>query len=258
VPGEPTVLAGDAGGRIASFVSALARFPDEPAWVVVGGFAVNVRISQVHRLTNDLDTISANQDEFMEILLAHADADRLDHAKLRLTGERADVDIDVMDDTSHHALPPEASDRAFALARRFAMNTREQLTIVVIEDGSSITQSVTPVATVAALVALKSVSMPRRSASNHPEKIASDIHDLVRLVEGHDLNELARALGAADAELARWIGQTLVRWFSADADQRYTLARLRRLSNALDAQAIDEGVLDVIAILGRTVLDGLP
>jgi hypothetical protein len=36
----------------------------------------------------------------MEILLAHADADRLDHAKLRLTGELADVDIDVMDDSS--------------------------------------------------------------------------------------------------------------------------------------------------------------
>ena len=138
------------------------------------------------------------------------------------------------------------------------MSTRELLSIIVTTDGSSIAQSVAPVATVAALVALKSVSMPRRSASNHPEKVASDVHDLVRLVEAQGIDDLARVLTGADAELARWIGETLVRWFSADADQRYTIARLRRLSNALDAQAIDEDVLDVVAILGRTVLDSLP
>ncbi len=82
-----------------------------------------------------------------------------------------------------------------------------------------------PVASVAALVALKSVSMPRRSASNHPEKVASDVHDLVRLVEGRDLDALAQLLAASEAELANWIGSTLVRWFSSKADQRYTLAR---------------------------------
>ena len=46
---------------------------------------VNVRLSEVHRLTNDLDTISAGQAEFIEILLSEPDADRLDRAKLRFT-----------------------------------------------------------------------------------------------------------------------------------------------------------------------------
>jgi hypothetical protein len=38
------------------------------------------------------------------------------------------------------------------------------------------------VASVAALIALKTVAMPRRAASHHPEKVVSDIFDLTRLV----------------------------------------------------------------------------
>ncbi len=123
VSGERVILAGDTGGRIRSFAAALGRFPDRPPWVVVGGFAVNVRISEVHRLTNDLDTISAAQGELIEILLEQPDADRLDHAKLWFTGEFPAVDIDVVEDTAGHSLPATASDRAFALARRHAMRT---------------------------------------------------------------------------------------------------------------------------------------
>lgn len=256
--GERVLLVGDTGGRIRSFVSALDRFPASPAWVVVGGFAVNVRIAQVHRLTNDLDTISAQQSELIEILLAQPGADQLDHAKLRFTGEMPAVDIDVMDDTSSHSLPREPGDRAFALARRYAMQTREQLAIVVTEGAEESIETTAPVASVAALVALKSVSMPRRVASNHPEKVASDAHDLVRLVEGRDLDALAQLLTATGRELASWIGQTLVQWFSDDADQRYTLMRVRRLSSALDAKSVDEHVLSIVAALGQAVLDGLP
>ena len=176
--------------------------------------------------------------------------------KLRFAGETPAVDIDVMDDTSGHPLPGEPADRAFALARRYAMQTREQLAIVVTEGAETSVEATAPVASVAALVALKSVSMPRRVASNHPEKVASDAHDLVRLVEGRDLDALARVLAATEKELASWIGQTLVQWFSDDADQRYTLMRLRRLSSAVDAQSLDEDVLSIVAVLGQAVLDG--
>ncbi len=54
MPGEPVVLVSGRGGQIRSFVGALARFPAEPQWAVVGGFAVYVRITDVHRVTNDL------------------------------------------------------------------------------------------------------------------------------------------------------------------------------------------------------------
>ena len=56
MPGEAVVLAGYRGGRIPIFVTALARFPTEPQWAVIGGFAVNVRITHIHRLTNDIDS----------------------------------------------------------------------------------------------------------------------------------------------------------------------------------------------------------
>jgi len=257
VPGERLILVGDAGGRLRSFVNALARFPSDPPWVVVGGIAVNVRITQVHRLTNDLDTITSSPAQLVEILLEAPDADRLDHAKLRFIGEMPTVDIDVMDDTAGQPLPAEPSDRAFALARRQAIEAREPLEIVVVEAGKGTAEATAPVASVPSLIALKSVSMPRRSASNHPEKVGSDIHDLVRLVEGRDLDELAQALAGLNEQLVRWVGTTLLPWFSTDADQRYTLARLRRLSGGTDVRSIDEGALDVVALLGRLVLDSL-
>ena len=58
MPGEPVVLTSGRGGQIRSFVNALARFPSEPDWTVAGGFAVYVHITDVHRVTNDLDTVS--------------------------------------------------------------------------------------------------------------------------------------------------------------------------------------------------------
>lgn len=48
---------------------------------VVGGFAVYVRITDVHRVTNDLDTVSHNQPSLIEILVAEPHADRLAAAK---------------------------------------------------------------------------------------------------------------------------------------------------------------------------------
>ena len=69
MPGEKIVLLGDSEGRLRSFVTALERFPTEPEWVVVGGFAVNVRVSYAHRLTNDLDTLTRDQTAFVDILV---------------------------------------------------------------------------------------------------------------------------------------------------------------------------------------------
>lgn len=96
MPGDAIILVSDRGGRIRSFVDALTRFPSEPQWSVVGGFAVNVRITQVHRLTNDLDTLSRDQTSLVEVLVAELGADRLDAAKLQLDQDGTTVVIDVM------------------------------------------------------------------------------------------------------------------------------------------------------------------
>ncbi len=136
------------------------------------------------------------------------------------------------------------------------MRTSQPLTIVVTEGGRVTVEAAAPVASIAALVALKLVSMPRRSASNHPEKVAG-VHDLVRLVEGRDLDALAQRLARARSNLRTGSARPLVRWFSSKADQRYTLARLRRLSGSIDAQAVDEDSLGVVAMLDQAVLDAI-
>jgi hypothetical protein len=253
VPGDPIILVGDRGGRIRSFVAALGRFPAEPKWTVVGGFAVNVRITDVHRLTNDLDTVSRDQTSLVEILGAEPDADRLDTARLQLDQDGTTVVIDVMADTADVPLPTEASDRAFALARRMALATSEWIGLQVIEDGDLIVEASAPIATVPALIALKAVAIARRSRSNSPEKVGSDIHDLVRLAQGCDFDAVDHHIAVAGAELRGWVGDTLVKWFSPKEDLRYTYARLRRLARSTDAEALTEDDLAIVADLGRVL-----
>jgi hypothetical protein len=255
VRGERVILVGDRGHRVRSFVSALGRFPREPHWVLVGGFAVNIRIAQVHRLTNDIDTVSRDQPKLVEVLLSAVQAERLDVAKLRMTGEDPVVDVDVMSDTVDVPLPVEPSERAFALARQLTSVTGEWVDLVVTENSKVVADAPARVATVASLVTLKSVAIPRRSKSNNPQKVGSDIHDLVRLVEGRDLDELAEAVADGGAELRAWVGQTLVKWFSPDQDLRYTFARLRRLADSADSATIEEDDLVLIADLGRRLLE---
>ena len=254
MPGDPIVLVGDRGGRIRSFVAALGRFPAEPRWTVVGGFAVNVRITHVHRLTNDLDTVSRDQTSLVEILVAEPDADRLDTAKLQLDQDGTTVVIDVMADTAGVPLPTEASERAFALARRMALATSEWTELKVVGDGGILVEASAPIATVPALVALKAVAIPRRSRSNSPQKVGSDVHDLVRLVQGCDFDAVDQAIATAGDELRSWVGDTLVKWFSPEADLRYTYARLRRLARSTDAEALTEDDLAIVADLGRVLL----
>jgi len=254
VPGEPVVLVSSRGGHIRSFVAALARFPVEPQWAVVGGFAVYARITDIHRVTNDLDTVSRNQPSLVEILVAEPGADRLAAAKLQLNQDGAAVVIDVMADTTGAPLPTEPGERAFALARRMALATSESTELVVVEDEVVVARTSAPVATASSLIALKAIAIPHRSQSNRPEKVGSDIHDLVRLVQSCDFDETVDSIAEASAELRDWVGATLVKWFSPDQDLRYTFARLRRLAQSPDAKALTEDDLAIVAELGHEML----
>ncbi len=222
-------------------------------WAVVGGFAVNVRITHVHRLTNDLDTVSRDQTSLVEILVAEPGADRLDTAKLQLDQDGTTVLIDVMDDTADVPLPTEPGDRAFALARRMALATSESTELQVVEEGDVVGEATASIATVPALIALKAVAIPRRSAGNSPQKVGSDIHDLVRLVDGCDFDAVRDEIASAGDELREWVGDTLVKWFSSEQDLRYTHARLRRLASSPDADALTEDDLAIVADLGRVL-----
>ena len=256
MPGEPIILVGDLGGRIDSFVRALGRFPPEPRWALIGGFAVNVRIAQVHRLTNDIDTVSRDQAALVEILLAEPDAEGLGAAKLRFTQGDLPVDIDVMGDMAGVPLAGEQSEQAFTLARRMALATSETLDLRVVDGNEQpLAEATTPVATVASLVALKAVAIPRRAASNNPQKVGSDIHDLVRLVQGCDFGVVAEAMSVAGDDLRSWVSATSIKWFSPEHDLRYTFARMTRLASSADAAGLAEVDLTVVADLGHVLAE---
>ena len=252
--GERFDLVADSGGRLRSFVEALQRFPDEPKWCVVGGFAVTLRIADVHRFTNDLDTVSRSQQRLVDALAAQPVIDKLAEAKLRLSVGGLEVDIDIMSDASDDALPLDPDGRAFAQVRRMALRTSEQATVSVVDNGHVAATTQARIATTAALVAMKAVAIPRRLGSNSPAKIGSDIHDLFRLTSGEDYETIASAVADEDEELCHWVGLVLVKWFSPDQDLRYTAVRLQRYH---PVTSITEDDLAPIATLGHMMV-GFP
>lgn len=200
--GDVVVLADDATGRVAAYVHTLALLPARPAWVLVGGLAVNVRLGRTHRATNDIDTISDDQPRLIELLVA-GDAERLSAAKVQL--HHPEVEIDVMESTEGANLPAHPSDRAFALARRWTMTTASTVELSAVDAHGTLANVSLRVASLAALVALKTVSLPRRRSGSYPHKVGSDMQDLYRLVEGRNFDDaLAGLLGAPD-ELRRWV-----------------------------------------------------
>lgn len=235
--GEPILLVGDRGGRIRSFVEALATFPDEPRWVLVGGFAVNVRIAAIHRLTVDIDTVTNDVPRLIELLI-DSGASKQSAGEVLVAAATGDVEVDIMSGDDEHSGEP--GDRAFGLARRLALTRSSPCRLQVLDpdDRAVVAECTAETATVDALVALKSVSLPRRPSSPHPEKVLSDALDLVRLVAGHDLGELASSLRAIDPGLLRWTSETLTKWFASGEDGRYTAARLRQFGVDADDVAL--------------------
>lgn len=230
-------------------VVALNRLPQHLDWAVVGGFAVIIRASQVHRVTNDIDAISRDQSHLIELLAAEPAITRLSAARLRISGNQQDVDLDVMDAAAESPLPAEPSERAFTLTRQHALANGEPLEIVVTNGNQIVAHSHARVATPASLIALKAVALPRRVDGHNPQKIGTDIYDLVSLAKGCDIRSFAREFAASEEDMTSWVAQTLTKWFSPDHDQRYTLTRLRRIASSFDIGAISEHDLTEVALL---------
>ena len=92
-------------------------------------------------------------------------------------------------------LKTEPGERAFALARRMALSTNESTELVVFEDETVVARTSAPIATASSLITLKAVAIPHRSHRNHPEKVGSDIHDLVLLFQSCDVDETVDSMG---------------------------------------------------------------
>lgn len=256
--GEPVVdlvlLEDDPAGYVAQYVRALAKLPDDPRWILVGGLAVNVRIERTHRATNDVDTVTHDQTRLVEILLSIPSTDSLSAAKVQF--HDPDVEVDVMASTEGTELPTRDADRAFALARRFAMNTASRVRICAVSPSTGrIEESVTiEVASRAALIALKTLSFPERKDGRYPQKIGSDIQDLYRLTVGQNLDSLVELISQGGPELSKFVGGILSKNFTlGSSDLRYGFARLQRLARNFDASSIAEEDLSLLGELGAAL-----
>lgn len=253
VPGrssESVLLRDDPQRRVSAYVQTLASMPTDIPWTLVGGLAVNIRVARIHRTTNDMDTISGHSIELLELLVAEF-AEPLSHATVRFRG--SGVEVDVMDSTEGLPLPEVPEERAFALARRWAAATPTMIEIRVVGEQGRLTgvRCRIPVASHAALVALKSIAIPRRPHGHHPEKVGSDIHDLFRVIQARGFDRTAEDFASADPELRSWVGEFLERQFRGDL--RYAILRLRRLALSEDARSITEDDLALLGDLGAAI-----
>lgn len=97
--------------------------------------------------------------------------------------------------------------------------------------------------------------MVRRPNSNHPEKVGSDIHDLVRLVDAVGARTIGETIAGEAPELASWMADQIERAFGKDL--RYTLLRLRRNDRSAAAQALTDDTVGAVSILADAIHDEL-
>lgn len=126
------VVAADQAGFLVRALQSLSRLPGElPPWAVVGGLGVYLRIGGVHRATDDLDTVSADRTRCLEVLIeAGAEQGR---RGLTLPGG-VHLDVIGLREASEPGSPVE-------LARRWALDTAESLTVAVVTGAETITEA---------------------------------------------------------------------------------------------------------------------
>lgn len=242
-----------AGSVLARAVEALGRFPADRDWALVGGIAVFVRLGSVTRPTADADTVARSQAELVDRLVVDEIATVISGGELQVRIGDGTIAVDIMD-LADDPLPGDTERRAFALARRYALQTATAERIVVSARGTVVVDATIPVATTSALTALKTVSMVRRPHGNSPHKVGSDIHDLVRLIAGHGARPIVADL-AVDGELASWIADQITRAFGTDL--RYTLLRLHTNDRSAGAGALTDDQVEAIVILADELTEQL-
>ena len=248
----PVVLSGRRGGTTHREVELLASLPAELR--LIGGLAVMCRVGMPHRATIDLDALARNL-EGLHLDLARLALTAAGGGQYRFAGQ---MDLDVIDVTP---LPADellevllAGGAALTdlelnvVAHTWAHDTAGPLDIVAVDDqtGERLAAAMGRlVATAAGIVAMKATTVPLR-ASSKPEKRASDLYDLGRLlVAGHlrpaDLAELPGPLRTV-------VGDRLRHWFVDGSGRDRTYRDVRRFDEPrLDLDDAADAVEDLLA-----------
>lgn len=220
--GERIVLAGAAGSNATVLVSVTARLADATLGphALIGGLAVMCRLAAVHRVTQDVDTVTeTTAPTAVEVIATSIGRhDPSNPSRVVVDGITIDViDTDSFREEDLDGIDP--ADRLFVVSHRWALETATDTELVAGEEVASIR-----VATPSALVAMKSGAL-LGGRMRQPRKRASDLYDLYRLLLEYDrAGGIAAALGAAPFDLGHLVADALrarvveeperaVRWF---------------------------------------------
>jgi hypothetical protein len=237
------VLTGRPGGVTALAVDVLRDLPRE--FRLIGGLAVLCRVGVPHRATVDLDALARGLDGF-DADLRRLAVSAAGGGQYRMPG---DLELDVidvsLDDAEHlldavvaHGVPTDLE--LNVVAHTWAHDTAGPVDVTVLSDADGALLSRADgrlVASPAGLVAMKATTVTLR-ASSRPEKRASDLYDLGRLVAQADGTS---GLDAAPQLLRREVVERLRTWFVDPRGRDRTYREVRRFDEApLDLDEVAE------------------
>lgn len=207
MPGERIVLTDDTDGNTARLVRVTARLAGVGLGphALIGGLAVMCRLAAVHRATQDVDTVTeATTPSAVEVITSSIGApDPTSPNRVLVDGVRVDV-IDTEAFGYQDLEGIDHGDRLFIVSHRWALDTAGEASITVGQETAHIR-----VATPSALVAMKSGAV-LSGRTRAPQKLASDLYDLYRLVLAHDrAGEIAHAFESAPFGLGPLVAQAL-------------------------------------------------
>lgn len=244
------VLSGRRGGTTHQSIELLATLPVELR--LIGGLAVMCRVGSPHRATVDLDAVtrgglSVHVDLAALAVSAHGGGQYTFEGALEL--DVIDIAPDRVDDLAAQLGWPdvELSDLELnVLAHTWAHDTATALDLLAVDEETGARLAAAPgrlVASALGLVAMKATTVSLR-ASSKPEKRASDLYDLGRLIETGALREVSDAL---PRPLQEPIAERLRSWFVDDRGQDRTFRDVRRFDDpALDFDDVADRVVRAV------------
>ncbi len=247
----PVLLSGRIGGTTHREVELLASLP--PELRLIGGLAVMCRVGSPHRTTVDLDAVARDLTGLHDSIARMA-VTATGGGQYRFEGS---LDLDVIDVapvpigelvTQLVATGERLNDLELnVVALTWAHDGATPLDVVAVDELSGERLAEAPgrqVATTSGLVAMKTTAIPLR-ASTRPEKRASDLYDLSRLLvtPGPD----AATLGDVPEVLASVVRARLERWFVDDAGRDRTFREIRRFDEpSVDLDDVADAVAELI------------
>lgn len=247
----PVLLTGRQGGTTHREVELLASLPSELR--LIGGLAVMCRVGTPHRATIDLDAVTRDlpsvHDDIVGLALTSVGGGQY--------GFEGGLDLDVID------VAPVPVDELIAhleeggepitdlelavVAHTWAHDCADALDIVAIDEETGVRLAEARgrmVATAAGIIAMKVTTIPLR-ASSKPEKRASDLYDLSRLLVRGGVK--AADIAAMPGPLREVVLDRLRGWYLDDAGRDRTYREVRRFDEpAVDMDDVGDAVEDLM------------